>query len=91
MEETENRFNELKQTIIDNAPFGWRDYGHISKLECLQCENACAEAVEEIAELIDENPDFNPDLSEIIDALYDGYKDELAERLESYRELLKEE
>lgn len=79
------RFERLSETIIENAPFGWRDFGHISRLECMQCENACEEAVEEIIEIIEDNPDFEPRLDEIVDALVEGYKDELAERLSAYQ------
>lgn len=79
------RYEQLKDTIAANAPFGWRDYGHISRLECMQCENACAEAVEEIIEILESNPDFDPCLDELVDALYEGGKDELADRLAEYQ------
>lgn len=81
MQATE-RYEQLKETIIENAPFGWRDFGHISRLECMRCENACSEAVEEIVEIIESNPGFDPRLDDIIDALREGNKDELAEMLE---------
>ncbi len=81
--EAVEQFEAAKRQVLSNAPFGWKDWGHISRLEAMICEHQCEEGVEKIIELMEETPYIEDDLQEIIDALYDGDKDELAERLEN--------
>lgn len=89
------------KTIIEEAPFGYLAYGHISEKDAMLGEHAIERAVMAIEEALEELAQdpreadkakqyLQSRIEPALDALYESNRTEQAERIDRYSDLWKE-